>query len=315
MRIIEWNCQGAFRKKNDKILELQPDILIVPECESEDKLEFGKLTPKPADFFWYSDSGNKGIGVFSYSDYKFELLKEFNPKFRYIIPLKVTDKDSSFLLFAVWAMDNKENREARYIAQVWLALQYYSRLLNLSSIFVGDFNSNQIWDEKERLGNHTDVVEIFRRNNILSMYHEQNKVAHGQEKEHTFHMYRKIEKPYHIDYCFASADFINVGFDIQLGKPNEWLEYSDHVPIIIQTSRPTNYLNLNNSLFDNITHKINQLNSLTIDKFATTIEKVKTKSFNFDLTEHQDEKSEILNVMDRLLEIDKHINELIKNGY
>ena len=147
------------------------------------------------------------------------------------------------------------------------------------------------------------------------MYHEQNKVAHGQEKEHTFHMYRKIEKPYHIDYCFASADFINVGFDIQLGKPNEWLEYSDHVPIIIQTSRPTNYLNLNNSLFDNITHKINQLNSLTIDKFATTIEKVKTKSFNFDLTEHQDEKSEILNVMDRLLEIDKHINELIKNGY
>jgi len=315
MRIIEWNCQGAFRKKNDKILELQPDILIVPECESEDKLEFGKLTPKPADFFWYSDSGNKGIGVFSYSDYKFELLKEFNPKFRYIIPLKVTDKDSSFLLFAVWAMDNKENREARYIAQVWLALQYYSRLLNLSSIFVGDFNSNQIWDEKERLGNHTDVVEIFRSNNILSMYHEQNKVAHGQEKEHTFHMYRKIEKPYHIDYCFASADFINVGFDIQLGKPNEWLEYSDHVPIIIQTSRPTNYLNLNNSLFDNITHKINQLNSLTIDKFATTIEKVKTKSFNFDLTEHQDEKSEILNVMDRLLEIDKHINELIKNGY
>jgi exonuclease III len=70
MRIIEWNCQGAFRKKNNKILALQPDILIIPECENEAKLEFGKLTPKPTDFFWYGDSGHKGIGIFSYSDYK-----------------------------------------------------------------------------------------------------------------------------------------------------------------------------------------------------------------------------------------------------
>jgi exonuclease III len=315
MRIIEWNCQGAFRKKNDKILALTPDILIVSECESETKLKFGKLTSKPTNFFWYGDSEHRGIGVFSYSDYKFELLKEFNPKFRYIIPLKVTGKDNSFLLFAVWAMDNKENPEARYIAQVWLALQYYSRLLNLSSIFIGDFNSNQIWDEKDRLGNHTDVVEIFKNNNIFSMYHEQNKIAHGQEKEHTFYMYRKIEKPYHIDYCFASADFFNAGFDIQFGKPTDWIEYSDHVPLIIQTSKPTRFLNFNNSFFDNIKQKTEQLNSQTSEKFVTTIEKLKTKASNFDLTEQPDEKLEILNAMDKLLEIDKHIRELTKNGY
>lgn len=235
MKIISWNCQGAFRKKNEKILALQPDILIIPECESEDKLEFGKLTPEPTDFFWFSDGGNKGIGIFSYSDYKFALLKEFNPKFRYIIPLQVRNKEGSFLLFAVWAMNDKENPKARYIAQVWLALQHYSRLLNQSLIFIGDFNSNQIWDKNARLGNHTDVVEIFKRHNIFSMYHEKNKVAHGQEKEPTFYLYRNIEKPYHLDYCFASADFYDAGFDIQLGSPNEWLEYSDHVPIIIKT--------------------------------------------------------------------------------
>jgi exonuclease III len=237
MKMIEWNCQGAFRKKYGKVLALNPDILIVPECESGDKLEFGKLTPKPNDFFWYGDSENRGIGVFSYSDYTFEILKEFNPKFRYIIPLKASNTKFSFLLFAIWAMDNKENPDARYIAQVWLALQYYLRLLNLSSIFIGDFNSNQIWDGKDRLGNHTDVVEIFRSNNIISMYHEQHKIAHGQEKEHTFYMYRKIGKPYHIDYCFASADFLNAGFDIRLGNPEEWLEYSDHVPMIVRIGK------------------------------------------------------------------------------
>lgn len=315
MKIIEWNCQGAFRKKSDKILSLNPDIVIIPECESEYKLDFGKQIPKPTDFFWYSDSGHKGIGVFSYSDYNFELIKEFNPNYRYIIPLKVTSKDNSFLLFAIWAMDNKKHPEARYIAQIWLALQYYERLLDQSSIFIGDYNSNQIWDEKERLGNHTDVVEIFKRNKILSLYHEQNKVAHGQEKEHTFHMYRKIEKPYHIDYCFASADFLKAGFDVQIGKPNDWLEHSDHVPMIIQINEPSKHLNINNSLFDSINYKSEKLNSLTIKKFAKTIENLKTKARNYDLTEQKAEKVEILNALDRLLEIDNHVNELTKNGY
>jgi len=64
MRIIEWNCQGAFRKKNDKILALQPDILIVPECETEDKLEFGKLTPKPTDFFGIATKEIKALAFF-----------------------------------------------------------------------------------------------------------------------------------------------------------------------------------------------------------------------------------------------------------
>ena len=53
MRLIEWNCQGAFRKKNEQILTLNPDILVVPECENEEKLKFGKLTPKPNSFIWW----------------------------------------------------------------------------------------------------------------------------------------------------------------------------------------------------------------------------------------------------------------------
>ncbi|MBF2707170.1 endonuclease/exonuclease/phosphatase family protein [Flavobacterium soyangense] len=315
MKIIEWNCQGAFRKKNNKILALKPDILVVTECESEVKLEFGKSTEKPNDFFWYGN-GHKGIGIFSYCDYKFELLKEFNPKFSYIIPLKVSDKKSSFLLFAIWAKDNVENPEIGYITQVWLALEYYSRLLNLNSIFIGDFNSNQIWDDKHKVNyNHTAVVEFFKRNDIFSLYHEQNKVAHGQEKEHTFHMYRKIEKPYHIDYCFASSEFLKTGFDIQLCKPNEWLEHSDHVPMIIQLNKPQKKMELNNSLLDNIIHKTNKLNSLTITKFDKIINQIKTKATKYDFKQKQEEKMEIFEAMERIIEIDKHITELIKNGY
>ena len=71
MKLVTWNCQGAFRKKADFILALQPDILVIQECELPDKLKFSPTTPKPNDMYWYSDGGKKGVGIFSYSNYKF----------------------------------------------------------------------------------------------------------------------------------------------------------------------------------------------------------------------------------------------------
>ncbi len=40
MKVIEWNSQVAFRKKNEKILSLNLDILIISECKNEEKLKF-----------------------------------------------------------------------------------------------------------------------------------------------------------------------------------------------------------------------------------------------------------------------------------
>src|SRR5436190_11951848 len=115
MKLITWNCQGAFRKKADAILSHHPDILIVQECEHPDKLVFSSRIKLPNDMHWYGDSVHKGIGIFSYSDYKFELLPNFNRAFRYILPYRVTGHDQTFNLLAIWAMDNKENKKSRYI--------------------------------------------------------------------------------------------------------------------------------------------------------------------------------------------------------
>jgi hypothetical protein len=63
MKIIEWNCQGAFRNKYERIMALEPDILIVPECESKHK--FGDIIPEPSDFFWYGDSFYSSSGLWT----------------------------------------------------------------------------------------------------------------------------------------------------------------------------------------------------------------------------------------------------------
>jgi exodeoxyribonuclease III len=233
MKIITWNCQGAFRRKADIILNLKPDILIVQECEHPDKCGIDLMIRKPNDYYWYGDSFHKGIGIFSYSDYKFELLGDFNPQFRYVLPFRVNHNGESFTLAAIWAMGNKVNYEARYIGQVWLAINYYTNLFNKSTLIIGDFNSNQIWDYKGRVGNHTDVVQKLENLNIYSIYHKHFKSEQGKEQHPTFYLQKNQKKPYHIDYCFASVDFLDKLVDVEIGTYENWITYSDHTPLII----------------------------------------------------------------------------------
>lgn len=306
MRIIEWNCQGAFRLKNKEIFDLRPDILIIPECERGEKLEFGKLTPIPNDFLWYGDKGKKGIAIFSFSDYKIRVLKEFNTEFRYIVPLEVTNDKNSVLLFAIWAMDNKQNPLARYIGQVWNAINYYQTTLTNNSILIGDFNSNQIWDEKERVGNHTDVVNFLNNFKIESLYHKQHNEPHGQESLKTFFMYRNVEKPYHIDYVFASHEIIKNGYNLTLGNPKEWIDKSDHIPLILDIKDLNSITKIKDTFIDFTKSHLNNIDQQTKTKFESEINQIIELAEKFDLTEPTDkEKTTLIEKIETLKKIDR----------
>ena len=234
MKIIEWNCQGAFRKKNDEILSMQPDILIVPECENEAKLQFGTLTSKPNDFLWYGDNPNKGMGIFSYSDYKLELLEEYNPYFKHIVPIRVTNTESSFVLVAVWTVPNIDNKDAKYIGQLFLAIEDYSHIFaNEDIIMIGDFNSNATLDTKNKIGTHLDVVAKLKEMGITSLYHHETALEHGAEESPTFFLQRNKSKPFHLDYCFVSEKFSEGYFTFTIGNADDWIHISDHLPIIV----------------------------------------------------------------------------------
>jgi exodeoxyribonuclease-3 len=233
MKIITWNCNMAFRKKANYILKHSPDILVVPECEHPDKLKFEKGTPIPTDIFWHGANSNKGLGVFSYSSYKFRLLDIHNPAFKNIFPLEVTGAKFHFTLFAIWA-NNPQDKDGQYVTQVWKAIRHYDSLLSSSkTILAGDFNSNTIWDRPSRIGNHSDVVERLGSKKIFSTYHSFFAQAQGKEKHPTFFTYRHKDKPYHLDYCFASEDLIKKITKVEVGKYKDWTRYSDHKPLSV----------------------------------------------------------------------------------
>jgi exodeoxyribonuclease III len=233
MKIITWNCNMAFRKKAEFILIHKPDILIVPECECPDKLLFNENIPKPTDMLWFGTNQNKGLGIFSYSDSRFKLLDTHNPEFKMIIPIDVKGGQYDFTLYAIWA-NNPGDPDGHYIEQVWKAIKHYDKnLTNKKTMLVGDFNSNTIWDRKHRESNHSNVVQYLEGKGIFSSYHLYHKQSQGKEAHPTLYMYRHKDKPYHIDYCFVSADLAERIQSVEIGEYEFWMRYSDHVPVIV----------------------------------------------------------------------------------
>jgi exonuclease III len=224
----------AFRKKAGFILAHKPDILIIQECEHPDKLKFASELQLPTDLFWYGTNQHKGLGVFSYSNYKLQLLDCHNPNFKNILPIAITGGKVDFILFAVWA-NNPDDKDGQYVTQVWKAIQHYDLLLTQNKcILIGDFNSNTIWDKPRREGNHSTVVSRLESKNIFSAYHTFHNQIQGREIHATFSLYRHEDKPYHLDYCFASAPFINTLKSVEVGTHTNWSKYSDHSPLMIQ---------------------------------------------------------------------------------
>lgn len=150
-----------------------------------------------------------------------------------IIPIAVTGGSIDFNLFAIWA-NNPADQEGHYIEQIWKAIHYYDALLtNTKTILIGDFNSNKIWDNQHKEKSHSSVVKLLEDKGIFSTYHLHHKQTQGTEEHPTLYMYRHRNKPYHIDYCFASADMIDKLQSVEIGDYHFWTKISDHVPVII----------------------------------------------------------------------------------
>lgn len=233
MKIITWNCNMAFRKKADFILTHKPDILIVPECEHTDKLLFGADTPKPTDSLWFGENRNKGLGIFSYSHFRFRVLDDHNDSLKMVIPIVVTGGPTEFNLFAIWA-NNPKDPDGQYVTQVWKALHHYdTSITKKQTLLIGDFNSNTIWDRPRREGNHSTVVKHLAAKGIHSVYHKHFKQVQGSEVHPTLYLYRHKDKPYHLDYCFASKDMLKHLTSVEVGDYEFWAKHSDHVPVIV----------------------------------------------------------------------------------
>jgi len=233
MKLITWNCNMAFRKKADRILAYKPDIIVVPECEHPDKIQFASSLPKPSGQLWFGSNRHKGLGIFAFHGYQLKAGRNHHKDLKIIAPVTVTREQEKIKLFAIWA-NNPDDPDGQYVEQVWKAIHYYRRMIRKTqTILIGDFNSNSIWDRKYRTGNHTHLVSALAKKGIQSCYHQHYKQEHGKEAAPTFYLYKQKKRPYHLDYCFVSADLLGKLQNVEIGDYESWKALSDHVPLMM----------------------------------------------------------------------------------
>ncbi len=227
MKIVTWNCNGAFRKKFDTLEQFNADIIVIQECEDPSQCSDIKYRSWATNYLWAGDNKNKGLGIFCKNDVQISKNDWENNGTKYFISAKIND---SFDIVAVWN-HHANSPNFRYIGQFWKYLQINKTKLD-TAIILGDFNSNKIWDEWDRWWNHTDVVRELEEIGIRSLYHEYYSKLQGAEGHPTFFLHRNFEKPYHIDYIFASKKIHPKINSFEIGLASKWIEISDHLPLI-----------------------------------------------------------------------------------
>jgi exonuclease III len=232
LRILTWNCHGAFRRKHKQIAIYQADVAIIQECEDPAYYSYDEVCYE--NYIWTGERKQRGLAIFSKKNIELNQLDWPDYGLKHFIPCSL---NGQLNLLAVWT---KNANDHGYIGQLWKYLQFNSAALDVqNAIICGDLNSNAIWDRPRRHWNHSHVVEILQSMNILSAYHHTWGDAHGAETTPTFYMYRNLEKPYHIDYIFLSERLIKSPyFKISIGRPEKWIAYSDHMPLICDVEIP-----------------------------------------------------------------------------
>lgn len=237
MKIITWNCNMAFRKKYQAMIQHSPDVLLIQECECKDKLEPTLNDVGYNKLICHGDNQHKGIAVLTFNAYHVSVHPAYDPQFKYIVPLIVSSKSSRIHLFSIWAMPHNTIRAKDYVGQIWGAIQYYDDLFTKDTILAGDFNSNAIWDSQRKQGNHSDVVQYLKEKNIISTYHTICNIKHGAEPDPTLYLLKQKQKPYHLDYCFVSKSMLTPQTTISVGTYPDWIHLSDHMPLIVDNLR------------------------------------------------------------------------------
>ena len=187
MKIVTWNCNGAFRKKHHLLDKYDADLLVIPECEdpSQSTAEYRKWAD---NHLWIGTNKDKGLGVFALKGQRIEMLPWEPGTLQLFLPIRINKEIN---LLAVWTKQNG-SKHFGYIGQFWKYLQLHEHRFRPDKILIcGDFNSNAIWHDRECWWNHLDVIRQLEEMDIISLYHEFFEEEQGRDSQPTLYFRRK----------------------------------------------------------------------------------------------------------------------------
>lgn len=203
MKIISYNISDSYPWKVERLLQMQADILVVPEitCPEDANL------PDDYEMCWrginyFRDFPRwKGLGVVWKRNLGY-ILDWYNPSHFYAIPLIVGD----ILILAIWPTKREKITGKKTYPQIAheILCEYAPHFKDYRTIVIGDFNCclNQP-DYSKQYGNILRINEFLNAYGLRSLYHEQTGEAFGKESTPTYYHHCQPNHPFFLDYAYT----------------------------------------------------------------------------------------------------------------
>lgn len=223
MRIVSWNCAMGFSKKRRLVQALKPDVAILPEVSQRHIAE--TVAPFKA---WVGSNPHKGLGVVGFTDRSY-----YQHEAGALLPWHIPFTVDGMNVIALWA--HVRDKDLKYVRVTHKVVDRHADFLTSGpSLLIGDFNSNTIWDREHPGRNHSLLVDKLHYLGLRSVHHQTEGVSHGAESTKTYYHAKKLHFGHHIDYAFLRG----TSAALEIGRHEDWLPYSDHMPLILDLEPP-----------------------------------------------------------------------------
>lgn len=220
MKIIAWNCRRSLSKNLTVLLSTtDADLYIISEAN---QIKNYQAELQKFDYIYeVIPNAKNGVLILCKPGHSLKKLNFNNYYLNYFVPFEF----DGMKIMGVWVKDNYIEDMVTYMAINLMKLRDF--------IIVGDFNSNYQWNAKHGIRSHAEFNKLMAQINHVSLYHEQTQEPFGEEITPTFAMKRNGQyRFYHIDYCYLPKQLVSKAV-MTIGSADTWLNYSDHLPLII----------------------------------------------------------------------------------
>lgn len=104
-------------------------------------------------------------------------------------------------------------------------------------VVMGDLNSGtNLTGNRVPIKAHMRIVNTLKEFGLVSAYHAFHGVEHGLETHATYNHQFKPSQPWHIDFCFISACWVERLTRAEVLEGSHWDARSDHRPLIVDVA-------------------------------------------------------------------------------
>lgn len=164
MKILSYNINKCTQEKIDKVLAMNADIMVLPECARYDEIKL----PQDYSMEWIGDNAVswKGLGVIWKTQHEVVIAPWYNCEHKYILPLIV---DRRFLLFATWPTKVLNGKQSYPQILLDALKEYQQYIQSYPTLMCGDFNcyTGQSGVSKAT-GTFEQCIEFWKATNSLA---------------------------------------------------------------------------------------------------------------------------------------------------